>query len=193
MSNPNPPPIRHASNAKSAYRNVIVTRPYPKPRYVPMSPRSSSTRRLIVVRLIITATTRNTIGNALPSDWIELKSDLSELKPLSAVRGLHPLALRARERHRHRHARRHLRGLRVERLELLVELAALCIEPCLRSVDFGVRLFLRARQFVLRTLLQRVTPRLRTLRLHVAFTARDRRRHERVVIVAERVFVLRIC
>ena len=86
MSNPNPPPIRHASSANSAYRSVIVTRPYPSPRYVPISPRSSSTRRLIVVRLIITATTRNTIGNALPSDWIELMSDLSELKPLSAVR-----------------------------------------------------------------------------------------------------------
>ena len=106
---------------------------------------------------------------------------------------LRPLALRACERFGHRHADGHLRGLRVERLELLVELAALRVELCLRRIDLAVSLLFRARQFILRTLLQRVTPRLLTLRLHVAFDARDRRRHERVVIVAERVFVLRIC
>ena len=51
-----------------------------------MSERSSSTMRAMEVRLIITATTRNTIGNALPSDWMESRSDLSALNPPSDCR-----------------------------------------------------------------------------------------------------------
>ena len=51
-----------------------------------MSERSSSTMRAMAVRLIITATIRNTIGNALPSDWMESRSDLSALNPPSDCR-----------------------------------------------------------------------------------------------------------
>ena len=53
---------------------------------MPMSERSSSTMRAMAVRLIITATSRNTIGNALPSDWMESRSDLSALNPPSDCR-----------------------------------------------------------------------------------------------------------
>ena len=42
--------------------------------------------RAMAVRLIITATSRNTIGNALPSDWMESRSDLSALNPPSDCR-----------------------------------------------------------------------------------------------------------
>ena len=48
---------------------------------MPISPRSSSTMRAMAVRLIITATSKNTIGNALPSDWMDSRSDFSELNP----------------------------------------------------------------------------------------------------------------
>lgn len=43
-----------------------------------MRPRSSSTMRVIVVRLMSTATTKNTMGSTVPMASIELASDSTE-------------------------------------------------------------------------------------------------------------------
>ena len=68
---PRIPPIRQAAKAYSKYLRSISRLVKPSAIYVPIKPRSSSTIRVMVVRLIKMATMKKTIGNAVPTASIE--------------------------------------------------------------------------------------------------------------------------
>ena len=71
-------PTRHAASAYATYLAAMRARPYPSALYRPMSPRSSSTMRVMVVRLTSTATTKNTSGNTVPMTSMDEVSDFTE-------------------------------------------------------------------------------------------------------------------